>query len=87
HQVKGCALCQASAAVLSEEAVGKPVAEVAAAEESLTEMIARDGPAPAGWPRLGMFEPVRGVKNRHQCVLLPFRAARNAIESVMRKKG
>jgi hypothetical protein len=32
------------------------------------------------WPELEMFRPVSGVKSRHECVLLPFDALREALD-------
>ena len=41
-------------------------------------LLAGDAIQPA-WPELAMFAPVQAVKSRHECVLLPFEAAAEAL--------
>jgi nitrogen fixation protein NifU and related proteins len=83
HRVRGCALCQASAAVLAAAAPGCDRAGLRAARDELDAML-RGGPAPAGaFEPLAVFRPVGAVKSRHACVLLPF----EAIEEAMKAAG
>ena len=73
HEVRACVLCQASASIVGERATGQPVDSFAAVEDELAGLL-RDGSAtPDGnWSDLAAFEPVRGHRSRHACVLLPF---------------
>src|SRR5690606_17118556 len=80
HQVRGCLLCQASASVLAQHAQGHTADEIRAVERALTAMVKADGPTPGGWDDLAAFSPVRDAKSRHECVLLPFRAATEALD-------
>ncbi len=79
-KVQGCALCQAAAAVIAEEAVGLPVATLehagAAVAAYLAGETAEDG---LPWTRLASFAPVRGARPRHDCVMLPFKAVSKAL--------
>ena len=80
HEVRGCMLCQAAAAVLATHAPGHDAAALAAVRAELAAMLRDEGPAPAGeWADLGAFLPVRRHKSRHDCVLLPFTAAERAL--------
>ena len=77
HKTRGCLLTQAAASVLAEHAPGHELAELRGLHERVRAML-RDG-APPPWPALAMFQPVRAVPSRFECVLLPFRALAEAI--------
>ncbi len=80
HRVRGCILCQASAAFLGKHAAGHGRAELAEARRMLAAHLADGSPLPAGaWSGLALFEPVGAVKSRHGCVLLAFDALDDAI--------
>lgn len=82
HQVRGCALCKAAATALAEGAVGKDASAIAAAAAQLQAFLKEERPTPPeGWPALDAFAPVRAHKSRFDCVLLPFRALRIALDS------
>jgi len=81
HHVRGCALCQASASVLADAAIGQTTADIKAARDQLKSMLG-GGDAPGSpWQELGIFTPVRRYKSRHECVLLPFDALSQALDS------
>lgn len=78
HRVRGCALCEAAAEIITERAVGMNAAEIADIEAAARAfMTSSDGTPP--WARLSVFAPVRDVKSRHDCVFLPFMAMNKAI--------
>lgn len=80
HRVRGCLLCQASAAFLGRHAPGRGRAELAEARARLEALLAEGTPLPAGeWADLALFEPVGAVKSRHGCVLLPFDTLDDAV--------
>lgn len=81
HQVRGCALCQASASVIASTAVGRTPASVLAGRDALRSVLG-GGEAAAPWSDLGIFAPVRRHKSRHDCVLLPFEALSRALAQV-----
>jgi len=83
HRVRGCLLCEATAAVLGRRAVGEPPGRLHDIRTAFIRMIREDGPAPAGWPELEAFTPVRGARSRHECVLLPFAALADALNGAL----
>ena len=81
HDVKACALGQASASVLARNVVGATTAEIRAAREAVRAMLKDDGPPPEGrFADMAHLEPVRDYKARHASTLLPFDATLAAIE-------
>lgn len=81
-RVRGCALCQASATVLAGAAPGRTAAEILRAREALAALLRGSGPVPGSpFEELSVFQPVRGVPSRHDCVLLPFDALGDALRA------
>jgi nitrogen fixation NifU-like protein len=80
HKTRGCLLTEAAAAVIARHAPGERAEALAAAADAVRAFL-EDGAAPP-WPELAMFEPVRQVRSRHECVLLPFAALREAVTKV-----
>ena len=78
---KACALGQAAAAILSEQAVGARVDEIYAARDALRAMLKDGAEPPAG--RFGELRHLAGVADyppRHASTMLAFEAAIAAIE-------
>jgi len=83
HKVRGCLLCQAAAAAIAARAPGETGAALRNVAERLERAIREDPAAAEGlWPELGAFAPVHAHKSRHDCVLLPFEALREALDQV-----
>ncbi|MBI3505459.1 MAG: iron-sulfur cluster assembly scaffold protein [Proteobacteria bacterium] len=79
HLVRGCALCRASAALLAAQLEGHDAAQIGAAATRLEKALAGENdPADPEWQ---VFAPVGRHKSRHDCVRLPFAAARAAFEA------
>jgi len=79
HVVRGCALCQASASMLSEAAIGLPPADVTTARDAIRAMLREQASPPEGrWASFAAFIPARSAPSRHECVLLPFAAFERA---------
>ena len=70
-EVKGCLLCQAALATLVELATGLNTAEAWDLGPRVATMLAGTTPPPLA---LEPFLPVRPLRSRHACVLLPFEA-------------
>jgi nitrogen fixation NifU-like protein len=75
---RGCVLTQAAASVLGRHLAGASAADIERASADLRAILAGETTAPA-WSELAMFVPVQTVKSRHECVLLPFDAAAQAL--------
>jgi len=81
QRVRGCLLCEASAAVFAEIAPGADARRLALAQSTL-ETLLIEGTWKGGDPDfepLSMFAPVAGFRSRHRCVLLPLEALREAL--------
>jgi nitrogen fixation protein NifU and related proteins len=77
HQVRGCLLCQASASALAAAAVGRDAAGIAEMRHDAERAIGRaEGNAAEPF---SAFIPVKAHKARHECVLLPFEALKDAL--------
>lgn len=82
HQVRGCVLCEASAAVVGAAGPGETKDGARTAVAALKDMLTSGGGAPDGrWSELAVFRPVAGHRSRHRCVLLPLEALVEALES------
>lgn len=82
HDVKACALGQASASVLARNVVGATVGEIRAAREAVRAMLKENGPPPEGrFADMALLEPVRDYKARHASTLLAFDATCQAIDA------
>ena len=77
-RVSACAVGQASTAIFARESSGMDAAAVAAMVENLGEWL--QGQAPSSiLPRLELLEPARPHLGRHEAILLPWRAALDAL--------
>jgi nitrogen fixation NifU-like protein len=81
HRTRGCLLCEAAAALIVEKAPGNVPAALLPLADTVRQFLQKNGPAPAGWPAIEEFSPVRTVKSRQDCVLLPFRALAQSLSS------
>jgi NifU-like protein involved in Fe-S cluster formation len=82
HQLHACVLCQASASILGEHAIGRNRADLDALMTSVSAMLKQDGAVPdTPWQDYGIFEPVIPVRNRHTCVLLPIETLIKSVEA------
>lgn len=77
HQVRGCLLCQASAAALSSVAVGRNATGIADIRHDAERAIGRA--AGEAKEPFAAFAPVAAHKARQECVLLPFEALKDAL--------
>lgn len=77
HQVRGCLLCQASASALTASAVGRDAAAIAELRHDAERALGRE--AGKAHDPFDAFEPVANHKSRHECVLLPFEALKDAL--------
>ena len=79
HDVKACALGQASSSIMARNVIGSSVAELAEVREQVRKMLKENGPPPSGkWADAEVLEPVRDYKARHASTLLTFDAAYEA---------
>ncbi len=83
HDVKACALGQASSSIMARNVVGSSAEELRALRDRMHAMLKENGPAPEGkWQDLEILEPVRDYKPRHTSTLLTFDAVCEAIDQI-----
>ncbi|MBO1021596.1 iron-sulfur cluster assembly scaffold protein [Methylobacterium sp. SD274] len=86
HDVKACALGQASSSLMARHVVGAKADELREVRDTVRRMLKENGPAPQGeWADLAVLEPVRDFKARHASTLLTFDAVVNALDQVAAK--
>ena len=83
HEVKACALGQASSSIMARHVVGSTADELRAVREAMRRMLKENGPPPNGkWEDLAVLEPVRDFKARHASTMLTFDAVVDALGQV-----
>lgn len=88
HEVRACALGQASSSVMADLVVGSTAQELREVREAMRRMLKEQGTPPTGrWAELAVLEPVRDYKARHASTLLTFDAVVDALEQIEAKDG
>ena len=86
HEVKACALGQASSSIMARHVVGSTASELRELRESVRKMLKENGAPPQGkWADIGLLEPVRDFKARHASTMLTFDAVVDAIGQIEAK--
>jgi NifU-like protein involved in Fe-S cluster formation len=88
HEVKACALGQASSSIMARHVIGATGDELRAVRDTVRAMLKDNGPAPAApWDDAQVLEPVRDYKARHASTLLTFDAVVEAVEMIEQQAG
>jgi NifU-like protein involved in Fe-S cluster formation len=88
HEVRACALGQASSSVMARCVVGSTVEELRAVREAMMRMLKENGAPPDGkWADLRVLEPVRGYKARHASTMLTFDAVVSALDEIAARRA
>ena len=88
HDVKACALGQASSSIMARHVIGATADELRTVRETMRKMLKENGPAPDGrFAELKFLEPVRDYKARHASTLLTFDAVVDCLEQIERKSA
>jgi NifU-like protein involved in Fe-S cluster formation len=88
HDVKACALGQASSSIMGRHVVGATVEELRDIRETATRLLKAGGAAPEGkWEDLKVLEPLRDYKARHASILLTFDAVVEAINQIEARRA
>ncbi len=83
HEVKACALGQATSSVMARLIIGSTVAELRALREQMIAMLKENGAPPEGrFEDFKFFEPVRDYKARHASTLLTFDAVIDCLDQI-----
>ncbi|ETR75666.1 nitrogen-fixing protein NifU [Afipia sp. P52-10] len=83
HDVRACALGQASSSIMARNVIGSTASELRDLRETVRRMLKENGPPPTGkWADIAVLEPVRDYKARHASTLLTFDAVVDAIGKI-----
>jgi SUF system NifU family Fe-S assembly protein len=87
HEVKACALGQASSSIMARHVVGATVDEIRKAREDMLAMLKADGEGPSGrFEDMRFLKPVKDYKARHASTMLTFDAVVDAIGQIEAKR-
>lgn len=88
HDVKACALGQASSSIMARHVIGSNATELRELRETVRKMLKENGTPPDGkWADIAVLEPVREYKARHASTMLTFDAVVDAIGQIEAKAG
>jgi NifU-like protein involved in Fe-S cluster formation len=86
HEVKACALGQASSSIMASHVIGSTASELRELRETVRKMLKDNGSPPQGkWADIALLEPVREYKARHASTMLTFDAVVDAIGQIEAK--
>jgi NifU-like protein involved in Fe-S cluster formation len=88
HEVKACALGQASSSIMARNVVGSRATELRDLRDAVRRMLKDNGAAPTSgkWTDIAVLEPVRDYKARHASTMLTFDAVVSAIDQIEAKR-
>ncbi len=89
HEVKACALGQASSSIMARHVIGSKAEELRELRETVRKMLKENGEPPqeGKWADIAVLEPVRDYKARHASTLLTFDAVVDAIGQIEAKRS
>jgi SUF system NifU family Fe-S assembly protein len=89
HEVKACALGQASSSIMARNIIGSNAGELRTLRDGMRKMLKEKGEPPADgkWADIAVLEPVRDYKARHASTMLTFDAVVDAIGQIEAKRG
>ncbi len=87
HDVKACALGQASSSIMARHVIGANADELRSLRETVRKMLKENGAPPKDgrWADIAVLEPVRDYK-RHASTMLTFDAVVDAIGQIEAKR-
>ena len=87
HDVKACALGQASSSIMARHVVGATASELRDLRDTVRRMLKENGAPPEGrFEEAKYLEPVRSYKARHASTLLTFDAVVAAMDQIEAKR-
>lgn len=88
HDVKACALGQASSSIMARHVVGASSDELRAVRKVMLSMLKENGPAPEGrFSDLKFLEPVRDYRARHASTMLTFDAVVDCLDQIDERRA
>jgi len=89
HEVKACALGQASSSIMARNVIGAKADELRGLRETVRKMLKENGAPPKDgrWSDIAVLEPVRDYKARHASTMLTFDAVVDAIGQIEKRRA
>jgi NifU-like protein involved in Fe-S cluster formation len=89
HDVKACALGQASSSIMARNIIGANADELRHLREDVRRMLKENAAPPTNgrWADIAVLEPVRDYKARHASTLLTFDAVVSAIDQIAARRA
>ncbi|MCL2716867.1 MAG: iron-sulfur cluster assembly scaffold protein [Alphaproteobacteria bacterium] len=88
HEVRACALGQASSSIMARHVIGSTASEMRQLRDAVRRMLTENGAPPEGkWEEIRFLEPVREYKMRHASTMLTFDAVVDAIGQIEARKA
>lgn len=88
HEVKACALGQASSSVMARHVVGASIEEVRQAHRDMLAMLTAGGEGPTGrFEDMRYLKPVKDYKARHASTMLTFEAVVDCLDQIDAKNA
>jgi NifU-like protein involved in Fe-S cluster formation len=88
HDVKACALGQATSAIMGQHVIGSTAEELRQIRDLAIRVLKENGEPPTGkWGDLSLLEPLREYKARHASILLTFDAVVDALGQIEARRG
>ena len=88
HEVRACALGQASSAIMATNVIGATFAELRDVRLIMQRMLKENGVPPEGrFADLKYLEPVRDYKARHASTMLTFDAVVDCVDQIEKKRA
>lgn len=86
HDVKACALGQASSSIMARHVIGATADELKDLRETMLRMLKENGAPPEGrFEDCKFLEPIRDYKSRHASTMLTFDAVVDCIGQIEQK--
>ena len=82
HDIKACALGQASASILATDIVGKTASQITEVRDAVFKMLNGSLYSLKIFPQYQVLLPAREFKNRHESIMLSLDAAVEAIKKI-----
>lgn len=83
HEVRACALGQASSSIMAQHVVGATAEEIRQAKADMLAMLKEGGEGPIGrFEDMRYLKPVKDYKARHPSTMLTFDAVVEAIDQI-----
>jgi len=87
HEVRACALGQASSSIMAHHVVGASRAEIRKARQDMIDMLTAGGEGPEGrFEDMRVLKPVKDYKARHASTLLTFEAVCDCLDQLEAKQ-